>query len=142
MIELDLAKNVAVVEENRPFFSRLDEQGFLPRTVGNQEHAPGPKVGIGVLEKLLIVGSEIILRNQFACCRETKLDDAIAVVLAHLILVKSAVPAGEVEQVARVGCDTGSGLPESTQSSVRSSVPNTLLLEGLRIIGHYPSMIR
>src|SRR5580765_20672 len=115
---------------------------YLPRAIGNQQHTPRPKVGIGVLEKLLIVWSEIILGNQFAVQIESQLDDAVAVVFAtgH-VLVKSAVSAGDVEEVARILRDARSRLPESSQHPIRSRVPHALLLKSLRIVRQHPSVI-
>src|SRR5712692_9484404 len=115
---------------------------YLPRAIGNQQHTPRPKVGIGVLEKLLIVRSEIILGNQFACQIESQLDDTVAVVLATgLVFVERAVPAGDVEEVARILRDARSRLPESAQNSIRSRVPHALLLKSLRIVGQHPPVI-
>ena len=109
--------------------------------IGKKNWASGAQVGIRSVELFLILGSEVVTQGETVRA-QTQLQHAVAVVAAFGSGVKFSVTGGHEEIAVGVGCGAGVARPDSGFPGVGRGVEDSLLFQGLGVVGDDPAVIR
>src|SRR5262249_28526513 len=104
------------------------------RGAGEKDRSAGAEVEIGVIEKSLVAGREIVFDREVAVL-QSELDEAVAVVFAALIGVEGAIARNEVELAVVVGGAASTGLPDAAVGPGGRRGPKSHLLQRGRVVG-------
>lgn len=139
---LIVAKVITVDEiEHRPFSTDKGKVGMRARLIRKQHGTAGSEVMIFGFQFVGVRWREVI-GDLKTTAIESQFQKSVAIVLASLGEVELSISSGDEDVAGRICRRPGIACPETTIVRIGRGDEDSFLLQCLRIVGEYPSMIR
>lgn len=139
---LKVAHAIAIDQVNQRRLSSDDgEMGMRSGLVGKQHRSSGAEVVVFGIQLVGIEWRKVIGNSQGAPI-EVELEQGVSIIAAAPRNIETAIARGGVNVAGAVGGNAGVAGPDAAVIGVGRNIDHSLLLQGLRIVSHDPSVIR